>query len=117
MFFIAAMLLYGTFLSFGSTSNMLFKPYGFNDTQIAIFGICLLVSGILGSVGYTLYIKKTIQYKKAIKSACCGAVVFITIAALLMNFASEQKTLIYLSIFGMGFNLIPMVPISYDLGC
>jgi hypothetical protein len=82
------MLLYGTFLSFGSTSNMLFKPYGFDDTQIAIFGICLLVSGILGSVAYTFYIKKTIMYKRAIVVACFSAVLFILTNALLMNLVS-----------------------------
>lgn len=80
------MLLYGTFLSFGSTSNMLFKPYGFDDSQIAIFGISLLVSGILGSVAYTFYIKKTVMYKKAIVVACFSAVIFISTTALLMNF-------------------------------
>lgn len=79
------MLLYGTFLSFGSTSNMLFKPYGFDDPQIAIFGVSLLVSGILGSVAYTLYIKKTVAYKRAIACACTFAIIFITTDALLMN--------------------------------
>lgn len=82
------MLLYGTFLSFGSTSNMLFKPYGFDDPQIAIFGICLLVSGILGSVAYTFYIKKTVMYKRAIVVACFSAVFFIFTNALLMNLVS-----------------------------
>ena len=111
------MLLYGTFLSFGSTSNMLFKPYGFGDTQIAIFGVCLLVSGIIGSVVYTIYIKKTQQYRKAIICACGLAVSFILTNSLLMNLVSEQRVLISVMILGMGFNLIPMVPISYDLGC
>lgn len=87
-YFIAAILLYGTFLSFGSTSNMLFKPYGFEDTQIAIFGVCLLVSGVIGSVSYTIYIKKTIKYKNAIICACALAVAFIITNALLMNFAT-----------------------------
>lgn len=68
--------MYGTFLSFGSTSNMLFKSYNFEDMQIAIFGVCLLVSGVAGSVLYTIYIKKTIQYKKAIICACFFAMAF-----------------------------------------
>jgi drug/metabolite transporter (DMT)-like permease len=55
---------------------MLFKSYDFEDMQIAIFGICLLVSGVAGSVLYTIYIKKTIQYKKAIICACFFAMVF-----------------------------------------
>lgn len=64
---------------------MLFKPYGFEDTQIAIFGVCLLVSGILGSVAYTVYIKKTINYKRAIVCACVLAMIFESTNALLMN--------------------------------
>jgi hypothetical protein len=82
------MLLYGTFLSFGSTSNMLFKPFGFGDTQIAIFGVCLLVSGIIGSIVYTVYIKKTQQYKRAIVCATGLAVLFVLINSLLMNLVS-----------------------------
>ena len=34
-----------------------------------------------------------------------------------MNLVPEQRILISVLILGMGFNLIPMVPISYDLGC
>lgn len=110
-------MLYGTFLSFGSTSNLLFKPYGYEDSQIAIFGVCLLLSGIIGSIVYTVYIKKTIKYKNAIICACTLAIVFTVTNALLMNFATDERILISFMILGMGGNLIPMVPISYDLGC
>ncbi len=116
-FFAASMLLYGTFLSFASTSNMLFKPYGFDDSLIAIFGICLLVSGIIGSVCYTLFIKKTQKYKVAIVCAVSLAVAFTASAAFIMNFSASEKALISVMCVGMGFNLIPMVPISYDVGC
>jgi len=75
------------------------------------------VSGVLGSVAYTLYIKKTIKYKNAIVCACTLAVIFVATDSLLMNYATEQRILISFMILGMGFNLIPMVPISYDLGC
>lgn len=34
-----------------------------------------------------------------------------------MNLVPEQKILISFLILGMGFNLVPMVPVSYDLGC
>ena len=111
------MLLYGTFLSFGSTSNLLFKSYNFEDTQIAIFGVCLLVSGVAGSVIYTIYIKKTIKYKNAIICATTLAIIFMITNGILMNVVPEQKILISFLILGMGFNLVPMVPVSYDLGC
>lgn len=45
------------------------------------------------------------------------AVVFTIINALLMNLIPEQRILLSFMILGMGFNLVPMVPISYDLGC
>jgi drug/metabolite transporter (DMT)-like permease len=96
---------------------MLFIAYGFGNTQIALFGVCLLVSGVLGSVAYTIYIKKTIKYKTAIVCACVLSFVFIIINALLMNFVSQQNILISMMILGMGFNFVPLVPISYDLGC
>lgn len=82
------MLLYGTFLSFGSTSNMLFKPYGFDDPQIALFGVCLLISGIVGSVLFTLYIKNTLNYKLAINFAVFSAVLFVSCASIVMNYYS-----------------------------
>ncbi len=34
-----------------------------------------------------------------------------------MNFSASEKALISVMCVGMGFNLIPMVPISYDVGC
>lgn len=77
--------MYGTFLSFGSASNMLFKPYGFVDIQIAIFAIILLVSGITGAIVYSLYIKKTQKYRKAIMIACACSVFFMILDAILMN--------------------------------
>ncbi len=76
-----------------------------------------MVSGVLGSISYTIYIKKTIKYKNAIICACLLALIFETTNALLMNLVTEQRVLISFMILGMGFNLIPMVPISYDLGC
>jgi hypothetical protein len=96
---------------------MLFKSYNFEDIQIAIFGVCLLISGVIGSVSYTIYIKKTIKYKNAIVCACVLAIIFEITNALLMNLVPEQRILISFMILGMGFNLVPMVPISYDLGC
>ena len=96
---------------------MLFKSYNFEDVQIAIFGVCLLVSGVIGSIVYTIYIKKTTKYKNAIICATALAIVFMLTNGLLMNMVPEQKILISFLILGMGFNLVPMVPISYDLGC
>jgi MFS-type transporter involved in bile tolerance (Atg22 family) len=64
---------------------MLFKSYNFEDIQIAIFGVCLLVSGVVGSVIYTIYIKKTIKYKKAIVCACVLAIIFEVTNGILMN--------------------------------
>jgi hypothetical protein len=96
---------------------MLFKSYNFEDIQIAIFGVCLLVSGVVGSIVYTIYIKKTIKYKNTIVCATTLALIFMITNGILMNVVPEQKILLSFLILGMGFNLVPMVPVSYDLGC
>jgi hypothetical protein len=64
---------------------MLFKSYNFEDIQIAIFGVCLLVSGVIGSVIYTIYIKKTTKYKNAIICATALGIVFMITNGILMN--------------------------------
>jgi hypothetical protein len=109
--------MYGTFLSFGSTSNMLFKPYGYEDTQIAIFALFLLVSGITGAIVYTLYIKKTMKYRRAIMFACVSSIFFMILDAILMNKIPERIYIVTFFIMGLGFSFTPLVPVSYDLGC
>lgn len=105
------------FLSFGSTSNMLLKPYGFEDTQIAVFALFLLISGIAGAIVFTIYIKKTVKYRKAILTACVSSVFFLVLDAILFNQIPERIYVLSFFIIGLGFSFTPLVPISYDLGC
>lgn len=67
-FFAAYILVYGTVIALGSEANLLFKPYGFTDIQIGICAITMLVMGVAGSIVFSIYIKKTGNYKRALRT-------------------------------------------------
>ena len=56
-FFLSYIVIYGTFLSFGATSNFLFKPYGYENTTIAFQGVCLIVAGVIGSIVFLIVMR------------------------------------------------------------
>lgn len=46
----------------------MFKPYGFTDIQIGICAITMLVMGVAGSILFSIYLKRTGNYKKALRT-------------------------------------------------
>ncbi len=78
MFFPAYVLIYGTVIALGSEANLLFKPYGFTDIQIGLCAVTMLVLGVVGSILISLYIKKSNNYKWALRFVCVMSFVIIT---------------------------------------
>ena len=115
-FFAAYTILYGTLLSFGAISNQLFKPYGYQDLQIAMLGICLIVFGVIGSIAFSLYLKKTKNYQNAIQKITVCSLFLMVIYSLWLNYVGKLGGTIVLAIL-IGFMFTPLVPVSYDLGC
>ena len=116
MFFAGYMLLYGTLLSFGSTVNLVMRPYGFKDVQIAMFALVLIISGVVGSICWSLYLKKTTNYRLTIRAIPTISMVVMVLICIALNTHARAAVIFILG--GMiGFSITPILPISYDLGC
>lgn len=115
-FFLGYFLSYGTFISFASSSNFIIKPYGYTDFEIASNAIFLMLVGIIGSIGFSLYIKKTSNYRLIVRClAICSSVLMIVLCTWLNTVNNKLITTGILC--ALGLVLSPLVPICYDLGC
>lgn len=115
-FFGSYIVIYGTFLSFGATSNFLFKPYGYENTTIAFQGICLIVAGVIGSIVFSIYIKRTNKYGFTIRLLTSISILILILITIILNISTSLVGPIILAIC-IGFTFTPVIPISYDLGC
>ena len=116
VFFAGYFLVYGTLLSFGSTVNLALRPYGFKDVQIAMFALVLIVSGVIGSIAWSIFLEKTNRYKftiRALTTISMGIMVAICIA---LNTGAHPAMVFVLGGL-IGLNITPLLPVSYDLGC
>lgn len=110
------MLIYGSVLSFGSITNLIMKPYNFTNVELSLFAIILLISGVLGAVCWTFYLKKTLNYQRTIRVIPTLSVIAMIIICIILN---TNPLIVLTFIFGsiVGFSVTPLMPISYDLGC
>lgn len=92
------------------------KPYGYENTQIAVFSLILLTAGISSGIVFSVYIKKTLNYGRAIMVISLGSLACSISMCVVLNTINSYGLMIFLS--GVcGAFMIPLVPICYDLGC
>lgn len=68
LFFSAFIIIYGALLSFSSTVNFQMKAYGYSNEQVSVFAVILLIMGVVGSIVWSLFIKKTGKYGFVMKT-------------------------------------------------
>jgi len=106
----------GTIIAFSSSSNFIMKPYGYTDIQIAINGVLLMVVGTVGSIVFSLYIKRTFNYKRVLMVISFGSCIMLLVLCFWLTTANVKPvTAIIMAI--MGFIVTPSAPICFDLGC
>ncbi len=72
--------------------------------------------GVAGSIIWSLYLKKTTNYKltiRAIPTISVIVMIFICIALSAHAFIAS----VFILGGAVGFSITPILPISYDLGC
>jgi FLVCR family feline leukemia virus subgroup C receptor-related protein len=75
-----------------------------------------MVFGTAGAILFSLYIKRTFNYTRALRVASIGSTVMLMLLCLWLNTANVKAvTSIVLAV--MGFIVTPVIPICYDLGC
>lgn len=76
----------------------------------------MLIMGVLGSIVFSIYIKKTSNYKKAIRAIVIFSLIAMSLLFVWLNVsASIAITLILIG--ALGFVCTPVITICYDLGC
>lgn len=75
-----------------------------------------MVVGTVGAILFSLYIKRTSNYKLAIRVTSFGSFIMLLVLCLWLNTANV-KAVTAIIIAVMGFVVTPTVPICYDLGC
>ena len=116
LFFAGYFLCYGTIVTFGANSNFIIKPYDYTDFQIAINAIIPTISGTIGSIVFSTYIKKTYNYKKAIATVTIGGTCMMTLLCIWLN-TVNVKAITTIILLVTGFIFTPIVPLCYELGC
>lgn len=115
-FFLCYSVHYGTFISLMANSNFIVTSYGYSDIEIAINIVLLMVGGTVGSVLASLYLKKTGDYQKTLRTVVIGAALMLALLTLWLNTVnSKVGTSIIMLV--MGFIGNPEMPICYQLGC
>ena len=115
-FILGYMVISGSFLSFGANSNLILHPYNYSDIQIALLAINLLVSGVSGAVGASIYVKKTLNYGRIITGIPLIGVIILVVLLLCLNFLNYFAVMMIIGVF-MGSVFTPIIPISFDLMC
>lgn len=72
--------------------------------------------GVVGSILFSLFLKKTMNYRLTIRSIPTISVV-VMVAICIALAAHAPVALIFILGGGVGFSITPIIPISYDLGC
>ena len=108
--------MYGTIIALGSEANLVLKPYGYTDIEIGICAVSMLLMGVIGCLTISLYIKKTSNYKKAIR-VISSLAVLVFIWFFLWLYASAMLGITIALIGLLGFVGSPLIPLCYDLGC
>jgi hypothetical protein len=72
--------------------------------------------GVIGAILFSLYLKKTTNYKLTIRAITTLTVLVMIAINIVLNIRANMAIVF---IFGgiAGFSVTPIVPISYDLGC
>ncbi len=119
LFLLGYMIIYGTVISLGSLANLIFKPYGFKDIEIAIFAVCIILFGVFGSIIFTFYLKKSEsrhKYKKVVTLSTVLTFLGMGGIMALLNL-DVDAVVVAIAASVLGFIFTPLVPVSYDLGC
>ena len=88
--------------------------YGFTATEGSLVGCACIFGGVIGAVFYGFILKKTNAYKTLIFVIATLATFIFVLIRLTINLG--QLYILVILAFCLGFNLIAIAPVLYDLG-
>ena len=88
--------------------------YGFTATDGSLVGCSCIFGGVIGAVFYGYILKKTNAYKTLIMIIAGLACIIFALLRIVINM--HNLMLLGVLAFFLGFNLIAIAPVLYDLG-
>jgi len=105
-------LMFGFYLSLGNLISNIFSPFGLDPHDIAMLGLYLLGSGIVGAIVIGAWVDRTATYKATTIFLCAANVIFLTIVMETLYHLEYSYTLFLVSLLLMGFASVSYIPLS-----
>lgn len=100
----------GCFLSVATMLNSLVTPLGYTPAHVRTFGICYVVSGVIGSIIFSKIVDKHKCYLKMLKVLCIGTIIAYSLQIIPMTF--KNIVFLCLNIGVSGFFLVPLTTLQ-----
>ncbi|CAG9325767.1 unnamed protein product [Blepharisma stoltei] len=105
----------GTQNTLATIIELIGKPYGFSSAAVSLFAALSITFGLIGDAIASKIVTKMLKFKLFCLIIGCLSIIAFGIFTLTLPIGSIAITAI--SICLVGFLLMPMLPISYELGC
>jgi len=115
VFLFGASFFWGTYSCLASVMNPLIEPFGYGGSVAGLFGLIVLVTGIIGSIGWGFYVGISKKYKK---SLCILAALSTCMLIILLKVGPQGdvfNTGIYIGLYG--FFTTPALPVIFEFCC
>jgi len=115
LFLAGASFFWGTYSCLASIMSSLIEPFGYETSIAGIYGLVVLVTGIIGSIGWGVYVGLSKKYKRSL----CILTALSTILLAVLLFVGPRGNAFHTGIFIAlyGFFTTPALPIIFEFCC
>jgi len=115
LFLAGASFFWGTYSCLASVMNSLLEPFGYGASIAGIYGLIVLVTGIIGSIGWGVYVGLSKKYKRSLCILTGVSTIFLTILLFVGPTGKAFPTGIFIALYG--FFTTPALPIIFEFCC
>jgi len=112
VFIISIGLVWGSYNVLATVLQPLLQPYGVTESQSGNLGAITLVSGLVGSIVWGIYVDNTKRYKFSV--VICGLLSIASLGAIAAVVPQESYLLVCLATGVYGFFTTPVFPLAYE---
>jgi len=112
IFILSLGLFWGSYNVLATVLQPIMQPYNFTESQSGNFGAITLVSGLVGSIVWGIYVDSTKKYKFSI--IICGIMSLLAMATIALLTPQESYLLVCLGTGFYGFFTTPVFPLAYE---
>lgn len=110
--FMAFALMFGFYVALGNLISSIFTPFDLTAHDIAMVGLYLLGSGVVGAILIGTWVDRTGLYKMTMIILGIANIVFLGLLNQTLYHIEESKTLFLVSACLMGFTSVSYIPLS-----